>query len=268
MKKKAIHNYYGRCKLCGVMKALTFEHVPPRVAFNKTTLHKSIKIEDLNGIEKIETFNPKGRILQGGIGYYALCKVCNNFLGKNYVPAYKNFVDSGIYALVFNPMPNAIYGSRIQEPLKILKQIISMFIVINDEEFGAHYPDLIKFVSDLNSKELPNRYNIYCYLKSSGQYRYCGLSFNRDPILGFITCSEMAFPPFGFILTIDYVGKLKPVENITSFKQFGLDEKVNLDLNLVKLETHLPFPALDYRSKELINKGIFGDNVIKSKLGL
>lgn len=268
MEKKSSTIKKGICKLCGEIKELTFEHVPPRVTFNKTTLHKSIKIEDLNGIETIETFNPKGRILQGGIGYYALCKECNNFLGKNYVNAYKNFVYSGIDVLAFNPMPNAIYGSRIQEPLKILKQIISMFIVINDEEFRAHYPALIKFVLELDSRELSNRYKIYCYLKNSGQYRYCNLSFISCPTLGFITCSEIAFPPFGFILTIDYASKLAPVEDITTFKQFAINDKVNLDLSLVKLETHLPFPALDYRSKEMINKGIIENNLVKNRMGL
>jgi hypothetical protein len=257
---------FGRCKLCGENRALTFEHVPPSSAYNKNTRHKSIKMDDYSQIESIDSFNPKGKILQGGIGYYALCKKCNSFLGDNYVPAFKKFVQSGAEAIKFNPLQEVSFCSISQEPLKILKQIISMFIVINDELFVSNYPELKDFVRDVDTNILSERFNVYCYLKSAGQFRYCSLSVVYDPIIGVVICSEIAFPPFGFILTLDHKGFLKPVLNITTFKHFNILEKVNLSFNLIKLETHLPFPPLDYRSKASIDNKIKEDSfVTKSK---
>lgn len=257
------NNQYGRCKLCGVKKTLTFEHVPPSTTFNKTTRHKSITIDDLSQIESIDSFNPPGKILQGGIGYYALCKDCNNFLGKHYVPAFRDFAYSAEEAIIYNPLPQVLFCSIKREPLKIIKQIVSMFIVINDDSFGIENPELLNFVRNPSSQSLPERFKIYCYLKNSGQHRYCNLSVVSGPEIGIVVCSEIAFHPFGFILTLDHAGQLKPVADITSFKHLAIDEKVNMGLNLIKLDTHLPFPPLDYRSKSSIDHGIADSNKYK-----
>jgi len=85
----------GLCRICGQEKELSYEHVPPRVAFNKNTRHVSVSMEAYAKVDNPLEYSPKGKILQGGIGYYSLCRECNSFLGRMYVPAYEKWVRSG-----------------------------------------------------------------------------------------------------------------------------------------------------------------------------
>ena len=70
----------GICRLCNNFGQMTYEHVPPRVTFNKQTRFKSIDF-----VEYVKERNPldakyKGKIEQGGVGYYSLCSKCNSRL--------------------------------------------------------------------------------------------------------------------------------------------------------------------------------------------
>lgn len=258
--------HIGKCKLCGKNKEMTFEHVPPRVAFNKTTKHKSISMDDFSHIESLESFNPKGKILQGGIGYYALCKDCNSFLGRQYVKSYENWVKSGYEVFSIGNSNYYKYIAMNQTPLKILKQIVSMFIVINDEFFIEAYPELVNFVNNPNSNLLPDKFKVFLYLNNEGQYRYCKFSTISTPEVGILNCSELTFPPFGYVMTFDFEGEISRMLNITDFKNFSPEINGNVGLGLFKLPTYLPFLPLDYRKAEKINSDIKVGNEIKKRM--
>lgn len=76
---------FGTCKLCQNESYLNFEHVPPRSAGNKTTRYKKGSFLDFMTSENPFSYSAKGKIHQGGIGYYSYCIKCNNFLGTEYV---------------------------------------------------------------------------------------------------------------------------------------------------------------------------------------
>lgn len=258
--------HIGKCKLCGKVKEMTFEHVPPRVAFNKTTKHKSISMDDFSKIESVESFNPKGEILQGGIGYYVLCKDCNSFLGKNYVRSYENWVKSGYEVLSQGPSDYYKFIALNQTPLKILKQIISMFIVMNDDWFLEEYPELVQFVNNPSSNLLPDKFKVFLYLNNEGQFRYCRHSTISTPEHGILNCSELTFAPFGYVMTFKYDGEIPSMLNITDFKNLKPETTGSISLGLHRFPTFLPFPALDYRSKEEIEAGIKANNAIRDRI--
>jgi len=62
--------HVGQCHICGRNGLLSFEHIPPRAAFNdrRVILYK---FEDL--IELGPDATPKGPISQKGAGSYTLC---------------------------------------------------------------------------------------------------------------------------------------------------------------------------------------------------
>lgn len=258
--------HIGKCKLCGQIKEMTFEHVPPRVAFNKTTKHKSISIDDFSKIESLESFNPKGRIFQGGIGYYALCKECNSFLGRNYVRSYENWVKSGYEVLSQGTFDYYKYIALNQAPLKILKQIASMIIVMNEDWFIEEFPELVDFVNNPNLNILHDKFKIFLYLNNEGQFRYCKFSTSMIPGIGILNCSELTFPPFGYVMTFNYEGELPKLLNITDWKNFSIQTIGNLGLGLSKLPTHLPFLPLDYRQSSKVNADIKAGNEIRDRL--
>ncbi|WP_321310614.1 hypothetical protein [Marinifilum fragile] len=247
---------YGVCRLCGNETNLSFEHVPPRLAFNKTTKYISVPFE--NYIKEKDPLNniPKGKLMQGGVGYNSLCADCNSFLGRNYVSLYQDWVQAGYQMLKVGAFEYAKFELLPQRPLFLLKQIISMFLSINDEWYLEEYPELAEFVKNPSLKELPDRYQIYTYLNNEGDIRYLKHSVAYSPELGKpVNCSEIAFPPFGYVLTIGYGMQINKLTNITGFKSYSENESVNLQLGIFKLPTYLPHP-MDYRDKETIKKNI------------
>lgn len=241
---------FGICRLCGEEKDLTFEHVPPRISFNKTTTYLSVPFEEYIKVDNPLKEKYKGKKMQGGIGYNSLCRECNNFLGSNYVNSYQKWVLTGKELFQKYTFTSAHYTALSQEPLKIIKQILSMFLAINGEWYLKAYPEIAEFVKNPNSNELTERYRIFSYLNNEGNIRYCKHSVFYSAQLGEpVNCSEIAFPPYGYILTIDFDKRLSLVNELTYLKSYKANETIDLKIMMNKLPTysHIPF---DYRTKE------------------
>ncbi|RYE01996.1 MAG: hypothetical protein EOP50_01025 [Sphingobacteriales bacterium] len=134
----------------------------------------------------------------------------------------------------------------------VLKQILSMFLSINDEGFASNNPDLRTYVADPLSTALPPKYRVFTYLNTHGQFRHLPIQASGNLLSGeTIVASEIAFPPLGFVLTLDYSGKLSLLQEITHFKQASKGQFATAEVHLNRLETHLPF-ILDYREKHVI----------------
>ena len=256
----------GICRICGNKKELSFEHVPPRIAFNKSTRHISVPFDEYTQSDNPLNYSPKGKILQGGIGYYSLCRECNSFLGRNYVLAYEKWVISGFQILSKYDFNYLEYIAFELEPLKILKQIISMFLAMNDDWYLQEYPELAAFVKDPNSNYLPEKYRVFAYMNNEGRYRYSAHNVSSIPNLGIINSTELTFPPFGYVLTMGFDKDINLFKNITNFKDFPLSTKSDINLNFHKLPTYLAFPPLDYRTKENIEKDIKAGLLSREKL--
>ncbi len=196
---------FGICRLCGDEKDLTFEHVPPRTAFNKHTIFVSVDFIDFIESDDILNAPPKGKKKQGGIGYNSLCSQCNSFLGLNYVPAYKNWVLAGYDLIKKQHFNFAEYTVLNQQPIRILKAIISMFLAINKEWYLNAYPELSEFVKNPEQQNLPDKFRVFAYLTNEGGTRYMPHSIVYKPTLGGSgNCTEMAFPPYGYVLTMNF----------------------------------------------------------------
>jgi hypothetical protein len=250
---------YGVCRLCGLSKKLTFEHVPPKFSFNRNTGYTISPVG-----EAIENLENEGKYKvtqkQGGIGNWSLCKECNEFLGKNYVDAYTDWVKCGLYVLrsradIYNIIMPGI------EPLKIIKQIFSMFISMEDEDCYLRHQELCEFVRNPALNDLTEKYQIHFYLNNEGTVVFKPPMVTANLQTGVsILCSEFTFIPYGYVMTIDYNDPINRLANITRFRKYKLNEKSIVtfkDIHL--LPNHLPF-VLDYRTKEEID-----DTIQKSK---
>lgn len=234
----------GICRLCKKTKELSFEHVPPKVAFNKNTKYYSIPHIDVLTAPNPLEFKPKGMIQQGGMGYYSLCRECNSFLGRHYV---RDFAKWATIGMDINSKYNFSFAEIVMEnvnPLFILKQIISMFICMNEAWFTEEYHELLDFVKDPESRDLPERYKVYTYMNDQGQIRTWGwVQTNVYGALG-----EFAFPPFGYVLTLNEGYSAPNLTNITPFKNFENRRDLTVLVGLRKCPTYLAIP-LDYRTK-------------------
>ncbi len=71
----------GECRICGSVDTLSFEHTPPKSAFNNRRVIVA-KFEDIIKLGPDETI--RGKIEQKGISAYSLCEKCNNNTGAWY----------------------------------------------------------------------------------------------------------------------------------------------------------------------------------------
>lgn len=241
----------GICRLCKNSKELSFEHIPPKVAFNKNTRYYSIPHQDVLTDPNPLEYKPKGMIHQGGLGYYSLCRGCNSFLGTHYVKDFAKWANIG---MDINSKYTFNYAEILMEkvnPLFILKQIISMFICMNQPWFTEEYAELLDFVKDPGNRYLPERYKLYTYMNDEGQVRTWGwVQTNIYGALG-----EFTFPPFGYVLTLNEGYTAPNLTNITSFKNYESRRDLTVRLGLRKHPTYLAIP-LDYRSKDDIRAAI------------
>jgi hypothetical protein len=237
----------GVCRLCKKTTDLSFEHIPPKVAFNKYTKYQSIPFIEYIQNSHNPDYKPSGKLMQGGLGDYCLCIRCNSFLGLHYVPSYYRIaLVSKNILLKYNA--DGIHFTVIElSPLKLLKQIIAMFVCINKAEFTDSNSKLLEFIKNPSENLLPEKYKVYMYLNRRGRTRSIPLMYSNHN--GFL--SEITFPPLGFVLSIDNSNSIPYLTEITSFKDVKLDYNDEVHFKLNVLPTYSPYPE-DYRSEEEI----------------
>lgn len=248
--------HLGKCALCGKTCELTFEHIPPRTAFNKypakfitgdTLLKNRKKLPwDIKGLPYIN--------LQQGTGVYSLCSSCNNNTGSWYGKSYSSIAHIAQKVFSQEITSDAQYlDIENVYPLQFIKQVISMFCSVNP---NIDMEELREFV--LN-KELSgideSKYRIHMYFTRSSMKKLAPYSvklFTENGTIISTAISEITVPPLGFILYFN------PSENatydgfdITHFANLKYNDKAKIRFPIIELEVNGLFPT-DYRSKEEI----------------
>lgn len=226
MAKKVV----GVCCICGKERELTFEHIPPKAAFN----YFNLKLYDLWGY--LLHNNTKYTQFQKGAGHYSLCKSCNNRTGEWYGAAYAEFASQGMRyykqkAQGLLSLPYVIY------PLRVLKQVVSCFASANGSLWCQRNPSIKRFLLDPEERHFPDNIDIRMYMQSNGRSKITGVSWQTNSFTGegFIG-GEIAYTPFSFICVIDQkmttYRVLNELHPLLHFLKYGYNDRVQLYLNL------------------------------------
>ena len=254
----SLKKHIGKCALCGKTDNISYEHIPPKAAFNSSRA-KLITLNTLLKEKNKYPWDTKGLPYisqQSGAGLFSLCEKCNNITGKWYGAAYQSFAEKGM-GVVTSKIDDIYNSVEFKEvyPLKFFKQIISMFCSLNPE---ANIDDLRKFVLNRNTVGIDkNRYKICMYFTRSTTKRHAGLMATGNIQTGeVILFSEIVACPFGFLLYIDPNEKMVTQGfDITSLSDYDYDEMCNIKMPLIFKEVNTWMPY-DYRSKNEIKKDI------------
>lgn len=256
------NKYFGKCALCKKETNLTFEHIPPRGALNsqRTKIYTGDESFSLmigaDGRLPWETDGLRYKNQQSGMGLYSLCSQCNNMTGTNYGNEYIKFA-TGIYYLIKELDPNSndfieIKGIEFY-PLRFIKQVVSMFLSINNGFFDDSLRDFVlnKESTFFNQK----KYKIFLYFVCDGAQRL--LPYTVKGVLGennftVIGASEITTYPLGFVLLVDPPESYDfAFTDITEFCDCCYDQKKKYDMvvPVYKANSLIPF---DFRSKDEI----------------
>lgn len=88
-------------------------------------------------------------------------------------------------------------------PLRVIKQIVCMFFSANSPHFCDKQPNLVKFVLERGRKYLDPKIRIYTFYTTSSYLRQTGVSGILRLGKGTYVISEITFPPFGYIMSLD-----------------------------------------------------------------
>ncbi len=242
---------YGKCHICGNFRELSFEHVPPRAAFNDRPVIKAT-FEQVIGLGPDEII--KGPLQQRGVGAHTLCVKCNNDTGAWYGPHFIAWCYQAMEILIkANGKPSLVYLNYLL-PLPILKQIVTMFFSVNGDTFGQANPELVRFVLDRERKYLSPEYRFFVYYNITGRFRFTGIVGQMNVLespANPTVMSEITYPPFGYVMTFNSKPPDERLYEITHFARYDIKEFQVMTLRLPVLPTYLAYPG-DYRTKEEI----------------
>ncbi len=251
--------HFGKCALCGSECELTFEHIPPRAAFNATPA-KPVTGEGLLEDDRMpwDTTGLPYKNQQQGMGKYTLCQMCNNNTGSWYVEDYR-IVARVIHNILSEPMDPKYQAFGILDihPLRFIKQVLSMFCSINNFE-DERIDTLRKFVIDKEAVGLDkSKYKVCMYLTKSNLMKYAPLSVILR--MGETKCESLALTeitayPLGFVVYFDPTDTFHyDGFDITHFADCRYDDVANIQMPFCVYEMNDIFPTY-YRSKDQIKQ--------------
>lgn len=232
----------GTCAICGSVGKLSFEHVPPKSAFN----NKSLFLQSAeNFIDPNHPHFARKKRSHQGLGDYTLCETCNKSTGSYYGKSFADFAYQGMRILTGydNPAPYII-GNYTIKPLNVIKQIISMFF--SSDKLGILRSDqaLVNFVLDKENKLLPTKYSVYLYSTYSRIHRFHGYHVTSTGSGEIHQWCEINFKPFGFLLAIDSGPAHSEMVSINSFSKFSYNEEKTLSIVSYYLSVKTGIPGI------------------------
>lgn len=252
-----LKKHTGKCALCGKNFKLTFEHIPPKAANNS----KPARLVSGNAHFKKnnrlpwDTTGIRYHNQQQGSGVFSLCTECNNNTGALYGNDYIEFVKRAITMIKCDiPDNHDVVDFKEIYPLRVIKQICSMFCSINPEL--SYLDDMRKFVLNKESNTLnKEKYRIQMYFNKGNMTKYNGYTCQIDIGGSTIEMSELLIPPFGFQLIFDPKDEIQYTGfNITHFADCKYNDRAKVTVPILFNEVNNIFPN-DYRTKcEIIDQ--------------
>ena len=253
MKTKPI----GTCAICSLDKELTHEHIPPQSVGNT----KDVRPYGLfDSLLKNQSYDDKTGLKwdgghQNGFKKNTLCESCNPRTGSWYGVAFRDFIDKiRPIVTVHNAKPGQVAEGIIKDiyPLRIIKQILSMFCSINNLDTGID--DLRKFVYEKEASLKLDDMRVYMYIQPYNDVKI--IPFQTQIISSTdrskLECmSEICYSPFGFILSCGIPRISNELVDISEFTEQTYDCKCVWQATIPVKERNLPFVG-DFRSKDEI----------------
>jgi hypothetical protein len=233
--------------------------VPPRAAYNdqrvfEADIHRLVQGKWDGGSRPVH-----GQWVDGGAGKETICGRGNELTGHWYGSAYVNWarqalrlvtVSGGTLSLAY---PYQIYA------LRALKQVVVMFFSACGPGLQTRFPELVRFVLNKYDQHVPCGLRVFSYLlhpTESAAYRQSGMTgvmkYDRAKQHVF---AEIAFPPFGFLLT----GDREPIHlelcDLTHLAEHPFHLKETWWLKLPVLPVVSWFPG-DFRTKDELQKSM------------
>lgn len=208
----------GRCRLCGEARPLTKEHIPPKGAGNIATAptHTITQWLDRQDLDSI----PGGKVEQGGIWGYTLCRDCNSLTGREYGAEYQGWAIRAVLMLrqeerlhpsVLNESPEPMFvsgrfGGNADggvSPGAMVRQVLSCMCSLSGSwDLARTSPAIRRIVLEGSMEPLPEEMSLWMELFAGPMSRMVGPQVISDAPGHWAWVMEIAHPPFAFTLVL------------------------------------------------------------------
>lgn len=248
----------GPCHICNTVGDLSFEHVPPRAAFNDRPVENPDIRKLIGRTDPGVLDNPRGRTSQRGAGAYTLCPRCNSITGHRYGTAYVDWAIQGLGLINASGGSPSLYHVFHIFPLRVLKQVVTMFFSANGPNFRATHPGLVRFVLNRDERHLDPGIRVFAFYTLSNRSRQSGVStllrLSDDGLSAQAKFfSEITFPPFGYVLSINSPPPDGELFDISFFAGYRYQDWVDVQLRLRAKPIFSWLPG-DYRTREEVEE--------------
>lgn len=248
----------GFCRVCTTLTAMTFEHVPPRVAGNDSrakavTLDVWLKADNLREFPKRDWTQH-----QRGVGGYVLCERCNNRTGHLYAREYGEWASRGHEVLgqtrgARDPVPvGKVDGVKFRylkvHPGRFVRQALTMVLAVSGGPSLSGRNDAVQRILLEGSQELPGDLRLFMTLYRGPNVRLSGPMAALDLRSKTPTVTvEVAFPPYALTGLLEGQPKASWGCEITEWCEVSPRAEASVEFLLPVAYGYTPF-ANDYRS--------------------
>lgn len=228
------------CQLCGKREAASKEHLPGQSAGNKGR----VTIDFLDAASRSNTMQSHTIVSNEGFWLPVLCEECNRRTGSRYGTSYFEFISQISEArLLYARSDRTFFVVRRTYPLRVLKQMFSMFLCANPYPPTEQWKALQEFVLHRDSRLGSNAPSVYLYMNTSRKGRivpFCGITdlISHEKF----AISEISWPPLGIVFSFLPTRLFDEMQNITDWASFRFDQQTDVRLNLPmhRVNTHYP----------------------------
>lgn len=230
------------CNLCGRRPAGSREHLPGVAAANDgpvTVAYFASAEGDMN------RYNRHERVERDGFIVHTLCGHCNSRTGGNYGTAYKEFVEQFARSGILDAGETRTWISLRQiQPLRVIKQMSSMFVAAQGAFARDHWLGICDFVLRRDAKLAGTQLRYFVYRNVGAVGRVTALTsimslYRQWPPLVFC---EVSWPPLGIVFATEQHPLLGHMKEITDWGTYGFRDRLDFNFSVPQLRvaTHWP----------------------------
>jgi hypothetical protein len=226
------------------VKPLSFEHVPPRGAYNNLPRFRP---HSKQWLAHMYQGGPQPAVIEEprGAGAYTLCEQCNQRCAR-YA---REFIEWAVFwqsALDAAPAAHQISGTPMMRRSRVMKQIVAMVLSASPPKTGRNDDGwLRRYAWNAELTGLPPDIRAYVALTREQDARQTAGGANLNTETGVASVyTEIAFAPF--ILVMTFLGSPPPDDRLVDISHFasaGYKERQHTQLTLPVLRLHGHYPG-------------------------
>lgn len=239
----------GKCWLCGKIRELTEEHIPPEAAFNDAAILLQEVSRRTTHVGRVEW---EGR-LETGLKVVSLCAECNSKCGSKYGGDFVKFIRKIAAQVEAVPSGRRMFISGIERPLSIVKAVTQSFVSANGPSFVERNNWIRKFLRSSRNLDWPPDVFLYLFATNSRGGRKSGVSaFYTSATRTTSVVAEFTFWPLGSVLSFGKLqdSRLSPVHQ---WAKLDYQHSGRMDLTLTVNPVATAYPV-DFRDRDTVDK--------------